>query len=134
MLRVRRTLSTAPTAVVEAVDALLRPLLGAFERVEWVQRHLYPPLAQRLAEQLAPGADALGGPLRDVEALPWPDEIHFLRDRLVDVARQTLELVDAFAEAARPPGEPIGLYRALRRFARAQGPRAPRAPPVAPGG
>ena len=124
-------MSAAPPAVVDAIDALLPPLLGAFERVEWVQRHLYPPLAERLAEQLAPGVDALGGPLRDVEALAWPDDLHVLRDRLVDVARQTLELVGAFVEAARPPAEPIGLYRALRRFARAQEALYPLAPVLA---
>ena len=123
---------SAPAAVLEAIGGLLPPLLGTLDRVEWVQRHLYPPLAERLAEQLVPGAAALGGPLRGVEALAWPDELHVLRDPLVDVARQTLELVAAFAEAARPPGEPIGLYRALRRFARAQEALYPLSPVLAP--
>jgi phospholipase/carboxylesterase len=46
--------------------------------------------------------------------------MRFLRDRLVDSARQTLELVTAFVDAAKRPEEPIGLFRALRRFARVQ--------------
>ncbi|MGH7356719.1 MAG: alpha/beta hydrolase [Candidatus Rokuibacteriota bacterium] len=125
-------MSATSPAVVEAIDGLLPPLLGAFERVEWVQRHLYPPLAERLAEQLAPVTNALGAPLRDFEALAWPDELRFMRDRLVEVARQTLELVAAFVEASRAPGEPIGLYRALRRFARVQEALYPLAPVLAP--
>src|SRR2546421_6943535 len=40
--------------MVDAIERLLSPLLGTLERVEWVQRHLYPPLAGRLAEKLAP--------------------------------------------------------------------------------
>jgi phospholipase/carboxylesterase len=55
-----------------------------------------------------------------------------MRDRLVEVARQTLDLVADFVEAARPPGEPIGLYRALRRFARIQEALYPLAPALEP--
>jgi phospholipase/carboxylesterase len=43
-----------------------------------------------------------------------------MRDRLLEVARQALDLVAAFTEAARSPEDPVGLYRALRRFARVQ--------------
>ncbi len=122
----------SPPAVVDALERLVPPLLETFARVEWVQRHLYPPLADRLAGQLRPGADALEGPLRDFEALEWPGELRFLRDRLADVARQTLDLVGAFVEAAGSPSEPIGLYRALRRFARIQEALYPLAPMLAP--
>ena len=96
------------------------PLLGTLDRVEWVQRHLYPPLASRLADELEPRVAALGAPLRALEALDWPSDFRFMRDQLVDVSRQTLELLSAFVEAARSPDDPIGLYRALRRFARIQ--------------
>ena len=118
--------------LIDAIGGLLPPLLRTLERVAWVQRHLYPPLAPRLAEELAPSTDALGEPLRAMEALTCPDELRFMRDRLVDVARQILELVAAFVEAARSPGEPIGLFRALRRFARVQEALYPLAPVLEP--
>jgi phospholipase/carboxylesterase len=118
----------APGAVTDAIDRLLAPLLGTLERVTWVQRHLYPPLAPRLAEELAPCTEALAGPLRDAGELAWPDNLVFMRDRLVDAGRQTLELVTAFVEAARTPGEPIGLFRALRRLAPVQEALYPLAP------
>lgn len=117
-----------PPAVIDAISELLPPLLGTLERVEWVQRHLYPPLAQQLADELAPCTDAVAAPLRALEGLAWPEESQFVRNRLVDVARQTLELVTAFVDAARSSGEPIGLYRALRRFARVQEALYPLAP------
>jgi phospholipase/carboxylesterase len=106
-----------PPAVLDATDALLPPLLGTLERVVWVQRHLFPPLAGRLAEELAPRAEMLAPPLAALESAPWPEELAFVRDRLAEVSRATLELLEAFAGAARTAGDPIGLYRALRRFA-----------------
>jgi len=123
---------TPSSDVIDAIGGLLPPLLRALERVAWVQRNLYPPLAPRLAEELAPSVDAIAGPLRAVEALTCQDELRFMRDRLVEVARQTLELVADFVEAARSPGEPIGLYRALRRFARIQEALYPLAPALEP--
>jgi len=127
-------LATMPPSpeVIDAIGGVLQPLLGTLERVGWVQRHLHPPLAGRLAAELAPCAEAVAGPLRALEELAWPDDLRFMRDRLVDVSRQTLELVAAFVDAARSPGEPIGLYRALRRFARAQEALYPLAPVFEP--
>lgn len=119
---------TVPGAVTDAIRALLVPLLGTLERITLVQRHLYPPAAARLAEEIAPATEALTAPLRDVEAVAWPENMRFMRDHLVDVGRQTLELVAAFVEAARSPEEPIGLFRALRRFAPIQETLYPLAP------
>ncbi len=93
-----------------------------------MQRHLFPPLAARLADELAPSTDLVAEPLRELEALPWPDDLHFMRDRLVEATRQTLEIVEAFVAAARTSGEPFELYRALRRFARVQETLYPLAP------
>jgi hypothetical protein len=114
--------------LLDALGGLVPPLLLTLERIGWVQRHLYPPLAARLAEELAASADAVAGPLRAVEALTCPDDLRFMRDPLVAAARQTLDLVTAFVAAAQPPGEPIGLFRALRRFARVQEALYPLAP------
>ena len=118
--------------VIDAIGALLPPLLGALERVAWVQRHLYPPHAGRLAALLAPHADAVVEPLRALEALACPPELRFMRDRLIEVARQSVDLVGAFVDAARSPGEPIGLFRALRRFATVQEALYPLAPALEP--
>ncbi|HEV8473026.1 MAG TPA: PHB depolymerase family esterase [Methylomirabilota bacterium] len=116
---------------IDAIGALLAPLLETFERLALVQRHLHPPLAARLADELAPATKALTAPLAALEARP-PDELDFMRERLVDVARQTLEIVAAFVEAARDGGEPVALYRALRRVARAQEALYPLAPALDP--
>jgi phospholipase/carboxylesterase len=114
--------------VLDAIDALLSPLLGTLERVAWVQRHLFPPAAAQLAEQLAPGRAPTAGALRTVEEAEWPENLGFMRDRLVDVARQTIELVDGFADASKNPNDLIGLFRAMRRFARVQETLYPLAP------
>src|SRR5262245_9621911 len=103
--------------VIEAIGGLLPPVLGTLDRVEWVQRHLYPALASQLAEELAPRAELVSGPLRTLEAVDWPDDFRSVRERLIDVARRTIEVVTGFVETARAPGHPIDLYRVLRRFA-----------------
>ena len=113
---------------IDTVGPLLSPLLGTLERVIWVQRHLHPPLAERLADALAPATEAVSTPLGALQAAAWPEDLVFLRERLVDVAGQTLEMVGAFVAAARGGGEIFDLYRALRRFARVQETLYPLAP------
>src|SRR5262245_26788387 len=124
--------AVATPEVIVAIGELLLPLLETMERVSWVQRHLFPPLASSLADELAPGADEIAGPLAAAEALDWPDDLRFMRDRLVDVSRQTVELVTSFVGAARSADNPIELYRALRRFARVQETLYPLAPALEP--
>jgi phospholipase/carboxylesterase len=118
-------------AVAETTDALLVALLGALDRVEWAQRQLFPPRALELADRLAPHAERLAGPLRALEAAAWPEDLRLLRERLGQVTRQAIELIGAFASAAHS-GEPIELYRALRRFAPLQEALYPLAPVLDP--
>jgi phospholipase/carboxylesterase len=120
-----------PSAVAETTDALLSALLGALDRVEWVQRQLFPPRALELADRLAPHAERLAGPLGALESAPWPDNLRLLRERLGQVTRQAIDLIGAFASAARS-GEPIELYRALRRLAPLQEALYPLAPVLDP--
>ena len=58
--------------VIVAIGQMLQPLLETLERITWVQRHLFPPLAPRLAEELALPAHAIAyvgdDPLLDVAA------------------------------------------------------------------
>ena len=120
------------STVLDAIAELLSPLLGALERIGWVQRHLYPPLAGKLAEALAPHADALAAPLAALECLACPDDLAFMRDRLAAVAREAAELIRDFTQAAGSAEDVIGLYRALRRAARVQEALYPLAPALAP--
>jgi phospholipase/carboxylesterase len=118
--------------VMEAVGGVLAPLLGTLDRVVWVQRHLHPPLAARLADTLAPATEALSAPVRLLQGAECPGDLVFLRDRVVDVVRQTLEMIAAFVGAARETGDPFDLYRALRRFSRVQEALYPLAPVLEP--
>jgi phospholipase/carboxylesterase len=120
--------------MIEVVAALLSPVLTTFERVAWVQRNLFPPFAGKLAEKLAPCADAVREPLRTLEATAWDENLAFMRERVLEAGRGTVELVDAFVEAARTPDDVIGLFRAIRRFARVQETLYPLAPAFDPVG
>jgi len=96
-----------------------------------VQRHLDPAVAGRLAD----GAGAVRAVAGDAAPRGWRasgvrKSSSFLRERVVQVAGQTLELCAAFVAAARAGGDPFDLYRALRRFARIQEALYPVAPVV----
>ena len=121
-----------PAPTMAAIENIMRPLLDTLERMGWVQRYLYPPVATRLAEVLAPQTEALAAPLAALETEPWPQDAAFMRDRLLDVGRQTLDMVAAFVAAARASDDPFDLYRALRRFARVQESLYPLAPAFDP--
>jgi len=116
--------------MIDAINALVPPLLSTLERIIWVQRHLDPNVADQLAEALAPCVPTIEPPLGALAAQHAEDELEFLRERLVQVAGQTVELVNAFGEAARASGDPFDLYRALRRFGRIQEALYPLAPVV----
>jgi phospholipase/carboxylesterase len=117
---------------IDAISGLVPPLLKTIECVEWVQRHLHPQIANQLAEELAPRADLVAGPLRALEAAEWPDDLKFMRERLVDVGRRALDLIAAFVEASQPRRDPIDLYRALRPYAALQEALYPLAPVFEP--
>lgn len=120
-----------PPACGEVTATLLSALLGALDRVEWVQRHLFPPRASTLAQRLGPHREPLASALHALEAAEWPDDLRFLRERLHLVAQQALDLIDAFGRAAEA-GEPIELYRALRRMAPLQEALYPLGPVLEP--
>lgn len=120
-----------PEACADATAGLLSALLAALDRVEWVQRHLFPPRAAALAERLTPHGARLGEALGRLEAAEWPDDLRFLRERLMAVTGQARELIAAFARAAEA-GEPIELYRALRRVAPLQEALYPLGPVLEP--
>src|SRR5262249_33522120 len=121
-----------PAPVIAAIEKVLMPLLDTLERVVWVQRYFYPPAAARLADVLAPQTQALAVPLHALETEPCPEHTAFMRDRLLDVGRQTLDMLAAFVTAARSSDDPFDLYRALRRFARVQEHLYPLAPAFDP--
>ncbi len=118
--------------MVDAIFDLLPPLLRTLDAVMWAQRNLHPPVAGRLAERLTAESDAIAAPLATMQAVECPEELRFMRERLVEVAGETTGLVAAFAEAAGTSGDFVGLYRALRRASRVQEALYPLAPAFDP--
>jgi len=113
---------------VATIARLLTPLLGTLDRIAWVQRHLHPAMAERLAAALTPETEALTASLDVLASVECPGDLRVMRERLTDASRETIEVVNAFVDASRSPGDIIGLYRPLRRFAHVQEVLYPLAP------
>src|SRR2546422_1773712 len=96
-------------AALDALNALLPPLFDALERIVWVQRHLHPAFAEQLADELAPSLQELTAPFQALEAVPWPDDLRFMRERLVEVTSETLTLGSVFVDSPRTKTHPIDL-------------------------
>ena len=114
--------------MIDAIRGLLPPLLAMLDLCAWVQRHLHPPLAGQLATELEPRIATVAEPLKTFEAAACPDEMRLMRDRLAEVAGETVALTTSFVETVRGGGEIIDLYRALRRLAGVQERLYPLAP------
>jgi len=103
--------------VIDAIGRLLSPLLerssGGLGAASFLSAH-----APKLAETSLPARRA-GGAAARFEALAWPETFTSSgaprRRHAAD-----LELVSGFVDAAKSPDDLLGLYRALRRFARIQ--------------
>ena len=110
--------------------AVLAPLLRTLGVLEFISRHLHPPL---LPQALA-AVENPSSPLRAVEGRlsGWPDALSPVRTALQTAAQEALGAWDGLIEAVASEDDPAAIWRALRRLPRAQEALWPLASAVAP--
>lgn len=105
--------------LLDAITALLPPILNGMEALAHVGRHLHPPNLALLAAKVA-GTDQ---PIRD--ALPafreadWPEHLQDFRKQVEKTAEHVCEAFEGLAEAAGSHEGPMRAYRAMRGATRA---------------
>ena len=105
--------------LLDAITALLPPILNGMEALAHVSRHLHPPNLALLAAKVA-GTDQ---PIRD--ALPafreadWPEHLKDFSKQVEKTAEHVCDAFEGIAEAARSPDGPMRAYRAMRGATRA---------------
>lgn len=105
--------------LIEAMTALLPPLLVALDTLDDVARKLHPPQIDQLVDHVA-GAD-MG--VRDgraaFENAPWPAHLIPVRDRVLQAAEEVLMAYGELAAAKHDENFMLASYKALRHAPRA---------------
>lgn len=105
--------------LVDAIAALLPPLLNALEALAHVGRHLHPTRF----DALAASAGAMEKPVREgleqFKAAHWPPHLERFREHLEQAATEVGMAFERLAAATRSPQAVLEGYRALRHATRA---------------
>ncbi len=107
-------------ALMEAIVAVVRPLLAALEAQIFIARHLHPPHLRELVGFIGERDAALRTGLATLQAAPWPEHLTGFRDQLAQSAEAADRTFQGLRAAAEDDAEGTMLaYRALRHHARA---------------
>ena len=121
--------------ILDAIMALVPPLLEALETLGFVARHLHPPHLDELLARVEGADEAVIAGHKAFTSIDWPEDLVGFRDQLEKVADET-EM--AFAELRASQSDPNGImatYKALRHVSRATEalyPITAMLPPVSP--
>jgi phospholipase/carboxylesterase len=106
--------------LIEAMTAMLPPVLVALDALEDVARKLHPPQIEEVVDHVA-GVD-MG--IRDArpqfEAAPWPEHLLPVRDRILKAADDILSAYGELVAAKQADNFILETYKALRHATRAQ--------------
>ncbi|MFQ5382127.1 MAG: phospholipase [Dehalococcoidia bacterium] len=104
---------------LDAIAAVMPPLLAALATLERVGRYLHPPNLHALVESTKEAPQAVSEGLAVFEAMDWPEDLGRFHDSVAEAAGHVLDAFAGLAEAPRDPNGPIKAYRAMRSNIRA---------------
>jgi phospholipase/carboxylesterase len=105
--------------VLDAIVAVLPPLLNALDALVFIARHFHPPRFGGVMRAAEGRAAALREGLTAFQAPPWPDHLSDLRDHIAASAEAALAAFDGLAAAAAASEGVRQVFRALRHATRA---------------
>ena len=100
---------------IDAIEALMPPLLTTLDALGQASRYLHPPVAGQLATWVAPTAAPLAAALQTFDGMGLPAALAPVANQALGAARLALASATDFSAAATGSAEPMGLYRALRK-------------------
>lgn len=104
--------------LMEAIVAVVRPLLAALEAQIFIARHLHPPILRELVDFIGTRDSELRSGMASLAAAPWPDHLSGFRDQLGQSAEAADRVFQDLRAAADHPEGMMQAYRALRHHAR----------------
>jgi phospholipase/carboxylesterase len=111
---------TPEDALLDAITALMPPLLGALDALRHAGRYLHPPTLADLAAAIAPAEAPLAAALHAFEAQDWPAGLADFRAAVAAAAGHALKGIRDFAAAPQSRQRLMAAYRASGQGWRAQ--------------
>ena len=106
--------------LLDAITAVVPPLLTALEALNYVGRHLHPPNLARLASEVKGIEQPMLDGLEQFRAADWPDHMVRFKEQIEDAADNVCKAYEGLREAATDPNGVRRGFRAMRHNTRAQ--------------
>ncbi len=120
-------------AQLDAITAILPPLLRGLETLNFAARHLHPPQLPQLMAQIGDADAPLKEALPAFDGLEWPDHLSGFKSLITESSCRVLEGFEGLRGAATDPNGVMLAYRSLRKATQATEllyPLASQLPPI----
>lgn len=99
--------------LLDAISTTLPVLLNALQALEFVARHIHPPVLADVVGAIGETATPLRQAMERFEGIAWPDHLTQFRMQVGKVAEEALAALDGLTKAAQDPMGIMPAYRAL---------------------
>jgi phospholipase/carboxylesterase len=106
-------------ARLDAITAILPPLLQSMEALIFVGRYLHPPQLQSLIDHIGAPDAAVRTALTQFRTVAWPDRLADFSRRIEDASDAVCEAFEGLRAADNEEGRMSAARRAMRRSTRA---------------
>lgn len=106
-------------ALIDAIMALVPPLLDAMEGLGFIGRHLHPPHLRELIDSLGEADEGVRAGLVTFNAAAWPEDLARFRTHIETATDAVVRAYDGLRAARDEPNGILAAYRALRFYSRA---------------
>lgn len=105
--------------LLDAIMALVPPLLDAMEGLGFVGRHLHPSHLHELIDSVGDADAGVRAGLAAFNAVAWPDDLVRFHMHIETAAEAIVKAFEGLRAAKDDPNGIMGAYRALRYYSRA---------------
>ena len=106
-------------SLLDAISAVVPPVMTALEALAWVGRHLHPPNLSALADAVAGAGEPVREGLERFRATEFPDHLKPFEEHVLRTAEHVLKALEGLADAVGQPDGTRTAYRAMGHQTRA---------------
>jgi phospholipase/carboxylesterase len=105
--------------LLDAITAVMPPILTALETLAYVGRHLHPPNIATIVDEVADRVTPVRGGLETWRAFAWPEYLQRFADQVGQVGDHVCAAYDGLTEATLDENGVFKAYRAMGHSTRA---------------